>query len=387
MIDNLNLGHYFLKVIDTKSNQLIFSRGFSSLFNEWQTTADALRGASKVIHESFIIPFPKDKIIAQLWKRDNNNLFTKLLGTMLIDPSYDFIKTDALPPNILTYEIQKKGDPKDHVDLVIIGDGYTKAEWEKFKKDSEKYSTILMGVAPFNKNISKFNITAALSPSPDSGTDEPDRDIWVRNTMNTHFHTFRSNRYLMTFDNNTMRNVAGAIPYDFVYILVNTSRYGGGAIYQLYAVATSDNKYSDYVFIHEFGHHFGGLGDEYYTSDVAYTDFYGDKTEPWEPNVTALLDPNNLKWKSFVEEDTPIPTPWNKSKYDSTYAARSGGLKQILKEDPYYGKTGAFEGSGYSSEGLYRPSVDCIMFSKGIDQGFDPVCRNAIQRMIDFYCK
>jgi hypothetical protein len=167
------------------------------------------------------------------------------------------------------------------------------------------------------------------------------------------------------------------------------------------AVKKENAWWPDYVFVHEFGHSFAGLGDEYYSSDVAYTDFYPADVEPWEPNLTALLEGRDLKWGHLVADGTPIPTPWEKALYDSlvtvrgdldtesaTYdedvakidAERSG----ILEESAYSGKVGAFEGAGYASEGVYRPALDCRMFSKSLAP-FCPVCMEAIERMIDFH--
>ncbi len=385
LIDDMNLGNYLLKVIDISTNRLIYSHGVSTLFNEWQTTPEATAGHKKVIPESFLIPLPKNKIIIQLWKRDKTNHFTEMIGQFTIDPQKDELRKDSPYQKPLIHKIIHNGRSQNKVDLIILGDGYTKAEWGKFKKDAEKMTRTLMSVEPFASNKKKFNITAVLLPSQESGTDIPGTDIWKRNVLGTRFYTFGLERYMMTFENAVMRDIAGSVPYDFIQILVNTDKYGGGGIFGLYAVTAADAPMNDYIFIHEFGHHFGGLGDEYYTSNVTYSDFYREDIEPWEPNVTALHDPENIKWKQFVTEGTPIPTPWLKSKFDSASAAHAGNLKEIMHNDPYFGKIGAFEGSGYSSTGLYRPAIDCIMFSRGIEQGFDPVCQHAILNMINFY--
>ncbi len=229
---------------------------------------------------------------------------------------------------------------------------------------------------------------------------------------------------MLTEDNKALRDIAAAAPYDVLYIMVNTSRYGGGGIYNLYCTFTADNQWSPYVFLHEFGHHFAALADEYYTSSVAYNDFFPRGIEPIEPNVTALLDPSKLKWKSLVTLGTPVPTPWEKATFDesdiayqkvretlnagiaaASRASASAREIETLKEDaeklsrehsakmddllarsPFANKVGAFEGAGYTSKGLYRPSLDCIMFSKG-SKPFCPVCRQAIERVIDYYAE
>ena len=221
------------------------------------------------------------------------------------------------------------------------------------------------------------------------------------------YNTFQSARYVLTESNKEMRDIASAVPYDFLHILVNDDRYGGGGIYNLYATCyTKTDKpgmewQMDYVYVHEFGHSFAGLGDEYYSSQVSYNDFYQKGVEPWEPNITTLLDKNNVKWKQFTEASTPFPTPWEKAQYDSLGKERGkldrlasdyyekrkplyDAEQKILKSTKYAGKVGAFEGAGYVSRGLYRPSIDCRMFSLSLVD-FDPVCTDAINRMIDFY--
>ncbi|RKY53654.1 MAG: peptidase M64, partial [Candidatus Neomarinimicrobiota bacterium] len=167
-------------------------------------------------------------------------------------------------------------------------------------------------------------------------------------------------------------------------------KYGGGGIFNLCSCCYihDDEKeqswWPNYVFVHEFGHAFAGLADEYYSSAVAYNEFYPPGVEPWEPNITALLDPENLKWKKLVEPDIPIPTPWNKEKYDKIPRSQSKDKEALLHKQEYWGKVGAFKGAGYASEGLYRPYLDCRMFSKSLT-GFCPVCSDAIVKMIRFY--
>lgn len=386
-IDNLNRGYYLVKVFDAKTNQLIFSRGFSSMFNEWQTTGEAASGHKKVIHETVLLPFPKDEIIIEFWKRDKKNRFTELIETLSFSPQSPWIKQDLGKTGFKVKSLMKHGNPESHVDIAIIGDGYTEQETAKFFADAEKYNQIMFNIEPFKSKKKKFNVTAILNPSGESGIDMPDSGKWVDNSLDCHFFTFGSPRYVLTYSNEKVRNTAGTVPYDFIIILANSSRYGGGGIYHLMAVTTADNKYSDYVYVHEFGHSFGGLGDEYYTSSVAYTDFYPQGTEPWEPNVTALLDPEHIKWKSFLTPGILIPTPWEKAKFDSLSLINRNQAQKELVNDPYFGKVGAMEGAGYSSRGLYRPSVDCIMFSKGLDMGFDPVCAQGIIDVIDLYTK
>jgi hypothetical protein len=268
---------------------------------------------------------------------------------------------------------------------------------------------VLFTTTPYKERKSDFNVWTVEVISPESGIDKPDKNVWRDNLLGTMYNTFGSARYVLTEENRRLRDIVGTVPYDVVAILVNDNRYGGGGIYNLYTTCytQSDQKgqewQMDYVFVHELGHSFGGLGDEYYTSQVSYNDFYQKGVEPWEPNLTALNDPAQLKWKHLVTTGTPLPTPWEKSLFDSLEAVRAtldrlapdyyakrkplyDAAQNILSTTRYHDAVGAFEGAGYVSKGVYRPAADCRMFSLSL-VGFDPVCRAAIDRVIDAYVK
>jgi hypothetical protein len=228
-----------------------------------------------------------------------------------------------------------------------------------------------------------------------------------RSPIGASYDTFGSERYVLTMDNRAFRDLASFAPYDVAEILVNGKTYGGGGIYGLYATVAADSLWSPYVFVHEFGHHFAGLADEYYTSDVAYLPS-GDRLEPWEPNVTALKDPANVKWKSLATGDVPLPTPWVKDAYeahakeiqarrrairkankpesemDALFTEQKAEEMQMLGHDKYSSAVGAFEGANYEAKGYYRPQEDCIMFTRD-DVPFCHVCQWAIVRVIDLY--
>jgi hypothetical protein len=228
--------------------------------------------------------------------------------------------------------------------------------------------------------------------------------------LGARYNSFDSERYVLTLNDTAWRDAAAAAPYEFTLILVNERQYGGGGIYNLYSTAAADSSYAPYLVIHEFGHHFAGLGDEYFTSSVAYEDFTGGQVEPWEPNITALADPAALKWKDLVDTATPLPTPWEKDAYEEHSVAiqerraqmRAAGaeeseMEKLFDEErahytawlagqQYSGKVGAFEGAMYESRGLYRPATDCIMFTRD-RVGFCRVCSRAIERVIDMYTK
>ncbi|MGD0339453.1 MAG: M64 family metallopeptidase [Bacteroidota bacterium] len=407
LVDTLNLGEYYVRITDATTNILIYSRGYSTIFNEWQTTDEANSGMYRTFHETVRFPFPLRKIQLIISRRDRQMIFHEIFST-IIDPSIPrSIQKETQKAHYTITTFIKNGPPEKKVDLLLLGDGYTKKDMEKFRADVAHFIGVLFNTHPFKERKSDFNVWTIEVESDESGIDKPDKDIWKNSTLGATYNTFNSVRYVLTEENRRLRDIAAAVPYDFISILVNDNRYGGGGIFNLYSTCfTSTDQpgqewQPDYVFVHEFGHSFGGLGDEYYSSQVSYVDFYSKGIEPWEPNITALLDPNNLKWKIFVDPGTPIPTPWKKSLYDSLERERAKldrlaadyyekreplmkGEQEILNSSQYKNTVGAFEGAGYVSEGLYRPSIDCRMFSLSLVD-FDRVCSEAIERMIDFY--
>lgn len=361
LIDKFDYGKYKFVVKDEKSGEEIYTRTYSTLFSEWQTTDEA-KTTTKTFSETITFPFPKKVVVVEFYSRDRRNILHKKFEYK-VDPNNYFIKKERTQ-QFENFKVLYNGDPSNKVDIVIIPDGYTKDEMQKFKDDCNKFSGFLFKTTPYKQNKDKFNIWAIDAPSKESGTDIPADNIWKSTIANSSFYTFDSERYLMIVDNKNLRNLASNAPYDQIFVLVNSSKYGGGSIYNHYSVCSSDNQYSDYVFTHEFGHGFAGLADEYYTSDVAYQDFYPLDIEPLEPNITTLVNFDS-KWKDMVDKDTPIPTPDEKS---------------------YKNKVGAFEGGGYVAKGVYRPKQDCSMKSISVDN-FCPVCQRAIQWVIDFYSK
>jgi len=403
--DDTNLGKYFFEVVDRKTNLPIYSRGFASIYGEWEGTGEA-KTISRTFHESLRFPAPDGPVQVVLKKRDPRNAFREI-WSVLLDPKDMFVDSSkpASPGPLL--EIQKSGDPADKVDFLIIGDGYTAAERPKFEKDARRLTDILFSVAPFKEHRSDFNVWGLCPPSDESGISRPSTGIHRRSRVGATYDAFGSERYVLTFENRLLRDVASFVPYDFIEILTNSRTYGGGGIFGLYSTVAADSVWSPYVFVHEFGHHFAGLADEYYTSDVAYVPA-SDRVEPWEPNATALLDPKNLKWKDLVSPGTPIPAPWNKAAFeahsreiqklrrqiraenrpeeemDALFRRQKIEEMKLLAAEPYAGKVGAFEGAIYEAKGYYRPQIDCIMFSRN-DVPFCAVCRRAIERVIALY--
>ena len=415
LLDPLNLGEYFVKVSDLQTNALLYSRGFCSVFDEWQTTDDALNGISKTFHETVRFPFPKQKVMLTLCRRDKfvaagEEMAFREIFYVVIDPNNPAVVNDEKRSKTFSvFDVMINGSMDKKVDILILGDGYTKKDMEKFRTDANHFTETLFSYQPFKKHKKDFNVRAMEVVSEESGIDIPDKNVWKNTALGTMYNTFGSARYVLTEDNRALHDIADAAPYDFITILVNDNRYGGGGIFNLYTtcftntVQPGQDWEHDYVYVHEFGHCFGGLADEYYSSDVSYIDMYPKGIEPWEPNITRAATLSKLKWKNLVTPCLQIPTPWAKAEYDSIetlrgklnrlasdyYVKRESLLKrsqEILKDTAYAGKVGAFEGAGYLSKDMFRPSVDCKMFALNpVD--YDPVCAAAIERMIEMYIK
>lgn len=358
LIDDLNFGSYFVKVYDDSTGRMIYSRGFSTLYQEWQTTEEA-KTVTRTFEGSVIMPFPKSKIKIEIDRRDRRNNFAKKFEK-IIDPDNYFIVQEKIKP-YNNFKVHYSGDPNVRLDIVFIPEGYMKDEMEKFHKDCQHFAEYLFEYSPFKENEDKINIWGVDAPSSESGTDIPGKGIWKQTLLNTKFFTFDSERYMMTTDYFTVCDVAANAPYDQIYILVNTSKYGGGSIYNFYNETAVDNKLSKQIFVHEFGHGLAGLADEY-GNDTTYQNMYPSDVEPWEANITTLVHFDN-KWKKLVDPQTPVPTP---------------------SDDKYKNKIGAFEGGGYVAKGVYRPTFNSIMNSFSSNE-FNKVCKDALQKVINFY--
>jgi len=377
------------------------------MFNEWQTTDEALAGVTRTFAESVRFPAPRRSVRIAVARRDRRMEFHEVFAAVIdpADPAQIVGEHARIAPNVAA--IVQNGPPAVKVDIAILGDGYAAADMDKFRRDVARFTNDLFRTRPFSGRKGDFNVWRVDVVSEESGIDIPGHGVWRRHALGARYDTFGSARYVLTEDNRAVRDAAAAAPYDFLCILVNDSRYGGGGIYNLYATTytnelTADQQWQmDYVFVHEFGHSFAGLADEYYTSSTATNDFYLPGVEPWEPNITAARGAEGLKWRTLLTAGVPLPTPWGKVAYDSLEALR-GKLDrlaadyyvkrepfarkeaEILASSPYRGDVGLFEGAGYVAQGLYRPSVDCRMFSLSLAD-IDPVCSAAITRMIDFY--
>ncbi len=408
-IDATNLGKYFFDVRDTASGRVIYSRGFASIYGEWETTAE-VKTLHRSFHESMRFPWPTQPVRVTLQKRQADNRFSTIWSTD-IDPASRFVNAASLAAHAGTvWTVFENGPAADKVDLLVMSEGYTREQLPKFHKDVARLIEALFAEEPFKSRKRDFNVRALDLPSAQSGVNRPNAGVFRRTPLSAEYNIFDSERYLLTLDNRALRDAASAAPYEFIEILANERTYGGGGIFNDHATASVDSAFAEYVFVHEFGHHFAALADEYYTSDVAYEASPDRKPEPWEPNVTALADSAALKWRDLVSAGTPLPTPWEKDEFERQSRAIQERRRAIRKrnapeeemdalfreerqwEEKFlggmkYSKTiGAFEGASYEARGLYRPAADCIMFTRD-RVGFCRVCQRAISRIVDLYSK
>lgn len=402
-VDDSNLGKFKFEVRNAKTQALIYSRGFASIFGEWQDTPEAAK-RSRAFSESFRLPKPEAPVDIHLFRRAADNAW-KEIWTVNIDPGAQDVDRSAPPSAGERVAILKSGDPAAKVDFLILGDGYTGAERPKFIRDAKRLAAQLFAVSPYKEHKSDFNVWGLCPPSRESGISRPSTGIHKRTPIGATYDAFGAERYVLTFDNRAFRDFASQAPYDFVEILVNGRTYGGGGIHQLYSTVASDNAFSPYIFVHEFGHHLAGLADEYYTSDsVLQTG--KPRTEPWEPNVTA--DPKHPKWMALLSPGIALPTPWKKTEFESfsqgiqteRRAIRAANKPEkvmedlfrrelehetrLLGTDAHSGQVGAFEGANYEATGYFRSQEDCIMFTRD-EVGFCAACRKALEGVIVQY--
>lgn len=402
--DDSNRGQNRVEVVDAKTGDLLYSRDFSTIFGEWRTTDEAAK-VSRGFHESVRFPKPDRPVKVRILKRDERNLFSVAWSIDVDTDAPDVIRKQP-PAPVKPIPIKVSGPSPDKVDLLILGDGYTAGDMKKFEQDARRLAAHLFDVSPFKERANDFNVWAMAVPTQESGVSRPSTGVHHASTLGARYDIFGSERYVLTLDNRALRDLAQYAPYEFIEILVNNDTYGGGGIFGQFSTAAASNAWSNYLFVHEFGHHFAGLADEYYTSPVAYQSSEA-RMEPWEPNVTALRDPAQLKWRRHVSAGTPLPTPWPKAEYEAysrEYQQRRAALraanrpetemnalfeedlahtKALFSKAPQKSAIGAFEGANYEAKGFYRPAMQCIMFDRS--EQFCPVCQDGISDVIDLY--
>jgi hypothetical protein len=403
-IDDTNSGKYLFEVRDGQSKRLLYSRGFSSIFGEWETTAEA-KSIPRAFAESLRFPAPASPVVVVLKKRDPNTNAFRDAWTLPVDPHDPSIDDSRPPPAGELIALQRSGDPAHKVDLLLLGDGYTARERGKFEKDAHRLMDVLFATSPFKERRNDFNVWGLCPPASESGISRPSLGIHRRSPGGATYDAFGSERYILSFDNRAFRDLASHAPYELVEIVANASTYGGGGIFNLYGTVAADSRWAPYVFVHEFGHHVAGLADEYFTSPVAY-EKKADRVEPWEPNVTA--DARRPKWGSLLTPGIPLPTPWDEggfiewqkgvqerrkriraerrpeSEMDALFATEQAEATRRLSREPHAGQVGAFEGANYEAKGYFRAQTDCIMFTRD-EVPFCAACRAAIARILDLY--
>ncbi len=403
-LDNTDRGQHRVEVVDAKTGDLLYSRGFSTVFGEWRTTDEATK-MSRSFQESVRFPKPDRPVRVRILKRDERNRFSVAWSVEVDTDAQEMVKRQPAAP-ARPIPIHVSGPSPDKVDLLVMGDGYTAADMKKFEADARRLTQYLFSVSPFKERAKDFNVWALAVPTAESGISRPSTGVHRASPLGTRYDIFGSERYVLTLDNRALRDIAQHAPYEFIEILVNNETYGGGGIVGQFSTAAAGNGWANYLFVHEFGHHFAGLADEYYTSPVAYA-AASTRMEPWEPNVTALRDPANVKWKRHVKAGTPLPTPWPKAEYEETsraYQKKRAALRAanrpesemnalfledlkatqaLFADKPHRHAVGAFEGANYEASGYYRPAMQCLMFDRS--EAFCPVCQDGITDIIDLY--
>ena len=352
-------GNGQVEVSDEATGQIIYRTSFSSLFSEWLSTDEA-QTTRRSFEATFLVPYPKQPVKVKVSLLNARHEVMSAM-THRVDPKDILIH--AMGQRITPHKyLLKSGNPDRCVDVAICAEGYTADEMELFYKDAQVACDALFDHEPFKSMKSRFNIVAVASPSLDSGVSVPRLGEWKQTAFGSHFSTFYSDRYLTTLQVKSIHDALAGIDYEHIIILANTDEYGGGGIYNSYTLTTAHHPMFRPVVVHEFGHSFGGLADEYFYDNDVMTDTYPLDIEPWEQNITTQVNFDS-KWKDMLPKGTPNPTPVNqKEKYP----------------------VGVFEGGGYSAKGIYRPAYNCRMRTNENPE-FCPVCQRALRRLIEFY--
>lgn len=353
-------GYGQITVRDLEKGTVIYRTSFSTLFQEWLETDEA-RKVQKGFENTFLLPYPKQPVEVEVTLLDKR-LKPKASMKHTVDPADILIHpkgfSDVTPHKYLI----QSGSAERCIDVAILAEGYTEAEMETFYRDAATACESLFGHEPFKSLKNRFNVVAVASPSKDSGVSIPRLNDWKQTAFSSHFSTFYSDRYLTTSRVKSIHDALAGIPYEHIIILANTDEYGGGGIYNAYTLTTAHHPMFRPVVVHEFGHSFAGLADEYFYDEDVMTDTYPLDVEPWEQNISTRVNFAS-KWEDMLEKDTPVPTPTSES---NRYPV------------------GVYEGGGYSAKGIYRPADNCRMRTNEYPT-FCPVCQRAIQRLVEFY--
>jgi hypothetical protein len=366
LIDPFDYGTYRFRILDASSSREIFRMGYATLFEEWVGTEEAVNQIRRSMSESVRFPWPKKKVTLTIDKRQRDGKFLPVYS-LAIDPDSHQISRVRRYSQFEVVDLVDGPEPSRALDVVIVPEGYGREDEDKLRGDLARFAEAFASSEPYRSNRSRLHVRGIMAFSRESGVTEPRKGVFLDTLLGATFNTFDSPRYLTLMHTKIMREVASLAPYDNVFVMVNSARYGGGGVYNQWAVFTSDNEYDDYVMMHEFGHHMGGLGDEYYDSQMTMDEdaLYPPGTEPWEPNISAFLgkDRKSIKWNDLISPDVPIPTP---------------------ETQEHATKIGLFEGAGYKAKDLYRAQADCKMFHKGLIP-FCAVCMRSLEAMMRYY--
>ena len=351
---------------------VVYEMSFSTLFQEWQATEEATT-TKKAFENVFLLPMPsrEAKVTVKLFDFHDN---VSCEYSHIVNPEDILIRPVGQnpPPHEWIWkggeDLERDLDSEHRIDVAIVAEGYTEEEMDTFMKDSREAMASLWAHEPFTSMKDRFNIVCVKSPSRDSDVSVPRRGMWKDTAIGSHFDTFYSNRYLTTLHLFKLHDVLAGIPYEHIIILANTATYGGGGIYNSYTLTTAHHPSFRPVVVHEFGHSFAGLADEYYYDDQ-YTEYYYPDTEPWEQNITTMKDFSS-KWADMVGKKFSIGVN------DLDWMGKKRVQNMVT--------VGTFEGGGYQSKGVWRGSEDCRMNTNGYP-AFCPVCQRAISRIISFY--
>ena len=362
-------GNGQIKMTDLQTGKVLFTQSFSTLFQEWQTTEEATR-IRKSFENVFLLPMPSDKAVVRIELYDFRGGVSASLSHV-VDPSDILIRRLNPQPAPHKY-LLKSGSVEECIDVAIVAEGYTAEESDKFYADAQTAMEAILAHEPFGQYKDRFNFVAIALPSEDSGVSVPGEGLWKNTALGAHFNTFYSDRYLTTLRLRQMHDRLCGVPYEHIVILANTDTYGGGGIFNSYTLTTAGHQAFKPVVVHEFGHSFVGLADEYYYDDQ-FVEYYYPDCEPWEQNITTLFDFSS-KWDDMLPKVIGIPTK----------PVEGNIWKKFHEGTSMESMIGVYEGAGYQSKGVYRPFPDCRMKTNAAEN-FCPVCQRAIARIIEFY--
>lgn len=340
-------GNGQITVRSHRSNEVVYRHSFSTLFQEWLVTDEA-KCTQRSFENVFLVPFPLDTIDITIELLDFHSQVQATM-THTVVPSDVLISHKGEKGVSPYFTLQQADDTTRCIHIAYVPEGYTASQLPEYLDHCHQAMKALFRHEPFKSLRTRFNVIALMTPSEDSGVSIPAERLWLNTALGSHFDTFYVPRYLTTLNLKRLHNLLAGTPYEHIIILANTPHYGGGGIYNSYNLSYTGGEKFEPVVVHEFGHSFGGLGDEYPYGDG--DPMYFADTEPWEPNLTTLHD-FSQKWQNLIDN----------------------------------GVAGLVEGGGYMSKGVWRGRENCRMRTNE-EPDFCPVCQQALKRLIDFYTK